>query len=34
MATHDYGLILKNAQRTLKCEEGKLFEVMNHKAKI
>jgi len=27
MATHDYGLILKFPQRTLKCEGGKLFEV-------
>lgn len=28
MATHDYALILKFPQRTLKCEGGELFEVV------
>jgi cell division transport system ATP-binding protein len=28
MATHDYALILKFKQRTLKCEGGELFEVV------
>tara|TARA_B100000809_G_scaffold266851_1_gene332203 strand:+ start:21289 stop:21972 length:684 start_codon:yes stop_codon:yes gene_type:complete len=28
MATHDYALILKFQQRTLKCEGGELFEVV------
>ncbi len=28
MATHDYSLILKFPQRTLKCEGGELFEVV------
>jgi len=28
MATHDYALILKFQQRTIKCEGGELFEVM------
>jgi cell division transport system ATP-binding protein len=27
MATHDYQLIVKFKQKTLKCEGGKLFEV-------
>lgn len=29
MATHDYALILKFQQRTIKCEGGELFEVMH-----
>jgi len=29
MATHDYALILKFKQRTVKCEGGELFEVMH-----
>ncbi len=29
MATHDYALILKFKQRTIKCEGGELFEVMH-----
>jgi len=28
MATHDYALIMKFPAKTLKCEEGKLFEVV------
>lgn len=32
MATHDYALILKFQQRTLKCEGGELFEVVQQKA--
>ncbi|MEN1783646.1 MAG: ATP-binding cassette domain-containing protein [Bacteroidota bacterium] len=28
MATHDYALILKYPHKTLKCDEGKLFEVV------
>ena len=28
MATHDYQLIVKFKQKTLKCEGGKLFEVL------
>ncbi|TYP97920.1 cell division transport system ATP-binding protein [Tenacibaculum adriaticum] len=28
MATHDYQLIVKFKQKTVKCEDGKLFEVM------
>ena len=28
MATHDYALILKYKQKTIKCEGGKLFEVI------
>jgi cell division transport system ATP-binding protein len=28
MATHDYSLILKHQHPTLKCEGGKLFEVV------
>lgn len=31
MATHDYALILKFQQRTLKCEGGELFEVVQQK---
>lgn len=32
MATHDYALILKYQQRTLKCEGGELFEVVQQKS--
>jgi cell division transport system ATP-binding protein len=32
MATHDYALILKFQQRTIKCEAGELFEVMHQGA--
>ena len=32
MATHDYALILKFQQRTLKCEGGELFEVVQQQA--
>ena len=32
MATHDYALILKFPQRTLKCEGGELFEVQQQTA--
>lgn len=32
MATHDYALILKFQQRTIKCEAGELFEVMQQGA--
>lgn len=28
MATHDYALIVKFKQKTIKCEDGKLFEVI------
>ena len=28
MATHDYALIVKFKQKTLKCEGGELFEVV------
>jgi cell division transport system ATP-binding protein len=28
MATHDYALIVKFKQKTIKCEGGKLFEVL------
>jgi cell division transport system ATP-binding protein len=28
MATHDYALILKYPSKTLKCDEGKVFEVV------
>jgi cell division transport system ATP-binding protein len=28
MATHDYALIVKFKQKTLKCESGELFEVV------
>jgi len=31
MATHNYSLILKFNHQTLKCEEGKLFEVIHKK---
>jgi len=32
MATHDYALILKFPYRTIKCEGGELFEVVQQKA--
>jgi cell division transport system ATP-binding protein len=32
MATHDYPLILKYPQRTLKCEDGKIFEIIHPKS--
>lgn len=32
MATHDYALILKFQQRTIKCEGGELFEVVHQGA--
>ena len=32
MATHDYALILKFQQRTIKCEGGELFEVVQQGA--
>jgi len=32
MATHDYALILKFPYRTIKCEGGELFEVVQHKS--
>ena len=32
MATHDYALILKFKQRTIKCEGGELFEVVHQGA--
>ncbi len=28
MATHDYALLLKYPAKTLKCDEGKVFEVV------
>jgi cell division transport system ATP-binding protein len=28
MATHDYALIVKFKQKTIKCEGGELFEVV------
>ena len=28
MATHDYALILKFPHKTIKCEAGKIFEVV------
>ena len=28
MATHDYALLLKHPSRTMKCEDGKIFEVV------
>ena len=31
MATHDYGLLLKYPSKTLKCENNKLFEVVQRK---
>ena len=32
MATHDYALIVKFKQKTLKCESGELFEVVQQQA--
>jgi len=32
MATHDYALILKYPSKTLKCDEGKVFEVVQKNA--
>lgn len=34
MATHDYSLILKFNHTTIKCEGGKLFEVVQQKSKV
>jgi cell division transport system ATP-binding protein len=34
MATHDYALILKFPYKTLKCEGGELFEVIQQKSAI
>jgi len=34
MATHDYALILKFPYRTIKCEGGELFEVMQQKSSM
>jgi len=34
MATHDYALILKFPYRTIKCEGGELFEVVQQKSNI
>jgi len=34
MATHDYALILKFPYRTIKCEGGELFEVVQQKSSI
>ena len=34
MATHDYALILKFPYKTLKCEGGELFEVVQQKSNI
>jgi cell division transport system ATP-binding protein len=31
MATHDYGLLLKYPSKTLKCENNKVFEVVQRK---
>ncbi|MDG2484424.1 MAG: phosphonate ABC transporter ATP-binding protein, partial [Flavobacteriaceae bacterium] len=31
MATHDYGLLLKYPSKTLKCEDHKVFEVVQRK---
>ena len=31
MATHDYGLLLKYPSKTLKCDENKVFEVVQRK---
>jgi cell division transport system ATP-binding protein len=31
MATHDYALILKYPSKTLKCEDSKVFEVVQRK---
>jgi cell division transport system ATP-binding protein len=32
MATHDYNLIVKYPSKTLKCEDGKVFEVVQKKS--
>ena len=32
MATHDYALLLKYPSKTLKCDEGKVFEVVQKNA--
>lgn len=32
MATHDYALLLKYPSKTLKCDEGQVFEVVQRKA--
>lgn len=32
MATHDYALLLKHPSRTLKCEGGRIFEVVQKKS--
>ena len=32
MATHDYALILKYPHKTIKCEDGELFEVVQQKS--
>jgi cell division transport system ATP-binding protein len=34
MATHDYALILKFPYKTIKCEGGELFEVVQQKSSI
>jgi len=34
MATHDYALILKFPYRTIKCEGGELFEVVQQKSSV
>ena len=34
MATHDYALILKFPYKTIKCEGGELFEVMQQKSSV
>lgn len=34
MATHDYALILKFPYKTIKCEGGELFEVIQHKREV
>ena len=34
MATHDYALILKFPYKTLKCEGGELFEVVQQKRPV
>ncbi len=31
MATHDYGLLLKYPSKTLKCENNRVFEVVQRK---
>ena len=34
MATHDYGLLLKYPSKTLKCENNRVFEVVQRKNKM